>query len=181
MSTLTFSLLYIALGCVALFGTWILSTTPERKFLSLRPRTTGAIQVIVNVCHLLSGVFFPLPLPYDIPVRSFGLTLFTVGVVLAIWAKLTMKENWGFPGFHNISIQKRLITTGPFEYSRNPIYMGLILVSFGMAIALKSAFIFLVFVLYSHFYNRIKREEKQLDEFFSAAYQSYCNKVERFI
>jgi protein-S-isoprenylcysteine O-methyltransferase Ste14 len=65
--------------------------------------------------------------------------------------------------------------------TRNPIYVGIILMCFGMAIALKSAFIFLIFILYWYFYTIIQKEEEALVKHFGKDYIEYCSEVPRFI
>jgi len=180
MNSLTFSLIYLSIGLIIVALVWIITTPISRLFSKTLP-ITRLLQISINLAHVLSGILFPLPLPLDIPIRSLGLTIFTIGVCIAIWAKIVMKDSWGYPGMHLIDKQKILITTGPFEFTRNPIYLGIIIASLGMAVALKSAFIFLVFILYIVFQNSIKEEEKQLTKHFGKKYLDYCDKVPRFI
>ena len=180
MDPLTFTILYISAAYLLIGVVWI-TTTPWQRYATITMPSARILQIVVNFMHIISGLLFPLPIPFDIPVRSFGLTLLTVGTILAIWAKLTMKTNWGFPGIHTISIQKYLVKDGPFQFTRNPIYVGIILMSFGMAIALKSAFIFLIFLVYSYFYNKIQKEEDALAKHFGKDYIEYCTDTPRFI
>lgn len=182
MDSLTFTLIYICIAYLLIAFMWV-TTTPFTSLISLRMTSwsTRGLQVVVNLLHFISAIFFPLLLPFDVPIRSFGLTILTVGVVLAIWAKLTMKGSWGIPGVHRIEKQKYLVKDGPFVYTRNPIYVGIILMSFGMAIALKSVFIFLVFVLFQYFYSKIIAEESALAKHFGKEYIEYCTDVPRFI
>ena len=180
MDSLTFTLFYLS-GAYLLVGIVWLGTTSWGRIRLLSFPVTRILQIFINLTHIISGLFFPLAIPFDIPVRSFGLTVLTVGVILAIWAKLTMKGNWGIPGVHSIAIQKYLVKDGPFQYSRNPIYVGIILKCFGMAIAMKSAFIFLIFILYWYFYAIIQKEEEVLVKHFGKDYIEYCSEVPRFI
>lgn len=180
MDSLTFTLFYIC-GTYLIIGIVWIVTTAWKRLATLTMPSARILQILINATHILSGVFFPLPLPLDVPVRSFGLTVLTIGAVLAIWAKLIMKTNWGFPGIHTISIQKYLVKEGPFQYTRNPIYVGAILMSFGMAIAMKSAFIFLIFVVYNYFSNKIQSEEEVLAKHFGKDYIEYCSEVPRFM
>lgn len=181
MDPLSFSLAYIALAYLVVACVWV-TTTPIHRLVSLQLSwSTRGLLVFVNLLHFVSGILFPIPLPLDVPIRSFGLTILTVGLVLAVWAKLTMKQNWGVPGVHEIANQKYLVKDGPFSYTRNPIYVGLILMSFGMAVALKSVFIFLIFVLYNYFYRHILEEEKLLVKHFGKEYLEFSTDVPRFM
>ena len=89
-------------------------------------------------------------------------TIFTAGIVLCIWAKLTMRDSWGIPAQHDIKRQSTLITSGPYRFTRNPIYVGLFMVVFGQALALGSWLFFLVYLLYMYFGIAIKKEEQLL-------------------
>ena len=169
MDPLIFTLLYLSVSYFLVGLVWIISTPWKRlRLLSFPPSRN--LQIAINLTHIISGLLFPLAMPFDIPIRSFGLTMVTVGLVLMIWAKLTMRNNWGIPGIHSIVTQKFLVKEGPFQYTRNPIYVGIILMCFGMAIALKSAFIFLIFFLYWYFYSIIQKEEKALANHFEKDY-----------
>lgn len=180
MDPLVFTLLYISVAYLLVGATWI-TTTPWKRLATITLPSSRLLQVVINFMHIMSGLLFPLPIPFDIPMRSFGLTLLTVGTVLAVWAKITMKSSWGFPGIHAISVQKYLVKDGPFQYTRNPIYVGIILMSFGMAVAMESAFIFLIFFVYSYFFSKIQQEEKALAQHFGKEYIEYCSDVPRFI
>lgn len=180
MDTMTFSFIYIFVGFVVLICIWFF-TSPHRKLFSFPMRPTSILQISMNLIHVISGFFFPLPLYFDIPIRSFGLTLFTIGLFVACSAKLAMKKNWGLPGTYDGSVQKELVVEGPFSYSRNPIYLGIMLMSFGMAIALRSAFIFLIFIFYNQLLAHVIVEEKNLTKVFGKKYRDYLESVPRFL
>ncbi len=180
MDPLYFTLGYIAVCYVVVSLVWLV-TSPWRKLLVSGGFLSRALQVSVNLTHLASGLFFPLPLPLDIPIRSLGLTILTIGAFVAIWAKVTMKGTWGMPGTHDSRSQRSLTIDGPFRYSRNPIYLGIMLMSFGMAVSLKSAFIFLIFVLYNYFYSQILKEESILVKAYGDGYINYSSETPRFM
>ncbi|TFL08746.1 hypothetical protein CSC72_16225 [Pusillimonas noertemannii] len=76
----------------------------------------------------------------------------------------------------------RLVTTGPFAFSRNPMYMGHIIFLAGLALALHSwlaAALALATVL--RFNSRIRRDESRLVERFGEPYAVYMTKVRRWI
>lgn len=182
MSPLFFVLCYICVGYLIVNTTWIYTAVVEKKVrLILSARETFFLQSTLNLLHLGSGLFFPLGAEPDIPIRAFGLTLFTLGVWIAIWARVSMGASWNIPGKLNSDQDLLLVKTGPFSYSRNPIYVGIILISFGMAIALKSIFILLGFFLYFHLYLMIREEEKKMQTHFEDSYSSYRLEVPRFI
>ncbi|MEI6327489.1 MAG: isoprenylcysteine carboxylmethyltransferase family protein [Candidatus Roizmanbacteria bacterium] len=181
MNTFSFTIIFLAIGSSVTAYVWATTSGSLRKH--TRSIFTGAvlIQWFAVMLHLFSGFIFPLPMELDVPVRSLGLTLFTVGVFLAVWAKYTMQNRWGIPGQHDAKSQNELVTSGPFSYTRNPIYVGAILMNFGIAIALKSAFVFIIFVIYNYFYTQVLIEEKLLKKIFGKSFVEYCKKVPRFI
>lgn len=177
-----FVLVYISTGYLILYATWLLTALKENKArLLFGLRLTVIIQSVLNLLHLISGIFFPLMATPDIPIRSFGLTLFTVGVWIAVWARITMGKRWSIPGRFDSTNNSDFVKAGPFSYTRNPIYVGIILISFGMAIALKSVFLIFSFFLYVHLYMKIREEEKSLQSHFHDEYTKYRLEVPRFI
>lgn len=179
MNTFYFTLVFLAVGSFATTVVWIYTTPQWQRLQVWRP--VPILFSLSNAMHLLSGFLFPLPLELDVPIRSIGLTLFVVGVFVACWAKFAMGKSWGMPAQHDVQIQKELVTHGPFRYTRNPIYVGMILMSFGVAIALKSAFILLIFVIYNYIYTQILIEERLLEKVFGKKYRDYMHAVPRFV
>ena len=76
-----------------------------------------------------------------------------------------------------------LVTSGVYQYSRNPMYVGLVLILLGWAFYLSHflAFVLLpIFILYmTHF--QIQPEERMMAQKFGKTYQDYLNKVRRWI
>jgi protein-S-isoprenylcysteine O-methyltransferase Ste14 len=180
MSTYTFTLVFLFLGGITASVVWLVTNHWHKKPSRPHPRTT-LLNSFIAVSNFVFSVLVPLPLEPDIPIRAFGLSLFSFGLFFAVWAKFVMKANWGPPGQHDIGKQKELVTRGPFQYSRNPIYLGLILMHFGCAIALKSLGILLVPILYIHLDREIKKEEKLLQRYFGDQFVGYKQKVSRFL
>lgn len=111
-----------------------------------------------------------------------GLIVFVVGYSFAIWAKLAMKRIWGPPGQLDTARQNKLVTGGPFQYSRNPIYTGLLIGMVGYFVAIHSYFIFLLLIPWAYLqYKDIPKEEKLLKKYFGQEYQTYCEQVRRWL
>src|SRR3989339_252026 len=70
--------------------------------------------------------------------------------LFAIWAKLIMGSNWGPPAQHTISRQSILVTSGPFSFSRNPIYLGLLIGMTGYFLTFGSLLILLIAVRFAY-------------------------------
>ena len=76
-----------------------------------------------------------------------------------------------------------LVTSGIYRYSRNPMYLGLVLILLGWAFYLSHflAFVLLpVFILYMTRFQ-IQPEEQMMARKFGKTYQAYLNKVRRWI
>jgi protein-S-isoprenylcysteine O-methyltransferase Ste14 len=110
-----------------------------------------------------------------------GLAIYEFGIALAVWSKLTLQDNWGSPGEHNTQYQKELVTNGPFAYSRNPLYIGLLLITFGFGITVQSFLALLFIPLYFYFLTIIRKEETLLEQHFGKEYKEYRKKVSRFL
>ncbi len=77
----------------------------------------------------------------------------------------------------------RLVTEGPYRFSRNPIYLGFTAIYVGVAVLLNIAWpiILLPVVLITLTITAIEREERHLQETFGDAYSDYCRRVRRWI
>jgi len=75
------------------------------------------------------------------------------------------------------------VTAGIFAYTRNPLYLALILILAGLAIALASDWMVVLLVpaaLILHF-GVVKREERYLAAKFGESYRDYVSKVSRYV
>lgn len=147
-----------------------------------RLRSTYRYVFLVLVMQMVCAFFFPVDLGWLNPfVSIIGIAIYEIGILITVWAKTTMKHSFGRPGQHDINIQTELITTGPFAYTRNPVYIGLILMNIGFAIALKSYLVFLIIPLISLIRDIVFIEEELLQKHFGKEYEVYKEKVHRFI
>lgn len=141
----------------------------------------GAFAVIYYALNYLSGLYFPLPgSGFDQLVSSVGILVFIVGIALSIWAKLTMGKVWGIPAELHTDRQSKLITHGPFYYTRHPIYVGLVMVLIGYGLALQSYFTFLAVIPIFYFSKFAEEEEKLLEKHFKHEYIEYKKRVPKF-
>ena len=77
---------------------------------------------------------------------------------------------------------QKLVTTGLFHYSRNPIYLGFSIALFGVAIALGNVIAFdgfLAFIITVNLWY-IPFEEAEMEKQFGQDYLDYKNKVRRW-
>src|SRR5262249_20507474 len=74
-----------------------------------------------------------------------------------------------------------LVAEGPFRYTRNPLYLAMVLMAAGIGVlASRSGFIFLVLANWIFVYRLIFREEESLLKIQGEPYRAYCQAVPRF-
>lgn len=76
-----------------------------------------------------------------------------------------------------------VVDSGIYAYSRNPMYLALVLVLLALALFLENIFCFFVLPLFVGYitYFQIKPEEEMLNKLFPHDYQTYCQKVRRWL
>ena len=76
-----------------------------------------------------------------------------------------------------------LVIAGPYRRTRNPMYLGLTLVGFAVALAFGSLAVGLLMVLAATIVDRfvIRREETYLTRRFGETYRTYCRSVRRWL
>ncbi|MCJ7580460.1 MAG: DUF1295 domain-containing protein [Candidatus Aminicenantes bacterium] len=99
-----------------------------------------------------------------------GLTITIVGLTLRLWACGHLKK------------EKELTTSGPYRYTRNPLYLGNVLIGIGVVIGSYTWWVILIFALYFLvFYPVIILEERgRMQKFFPLQYSSYSKNVPLF-
>jgi protein-S-isoprenylcysteine O-methyltransferase Ste14 len=86
----------------------------------------------------------------------------------------------GGPGMK--TMPERLVTGGPYAYTRNPMYLGHLIFLAGLALTLRSELAAVMAVASAVFFHvRVKKDEKRLREFFGEPYARYCGQVKRWI
>jgi protein-S-isoprenylcysteine O-methyltransferase Ste14 len=77
---------------------------------------------------------------------------------------------------------ERIITTGLYRYTRNPMYLGHLIFLTGLAITLWSWFALIVLAARAvWFHRRVRHDEARLEKIFGAEYAAYRSKVRRWI
>lgn len=151
--------------------------------LQINSRKLSGLSLIIYIV-LLQILFFDFPVIKTDPpgfVQILGILLGTAGTLLAIWAKFVMNKSWGLPGQHNQYSQNKIVTSGPFKITRNPIYVGLLFFLFGYELSQLSLFMLLIIPSLWLINRAIIREEKLLLKIFGNKYAEYFNSVPRYL
>ncbi|HEX2919601.1 MAG TPA: isoprenylcysteine carboxylmethyltransferase family protein [Bacteroidales bacterium] len=127
--------------------------------------------------------YFVLPVKKIIysPYSFSGIALIIAGLVLVSRTnRLLIKNKTALKTFENPEV---LVTSGPFGFSRNPIYLGMVIILFGIVIIPGTLFPFSFPLLFFFIIDRavIPFEEKNLEKSFGQQYNEYKKRVRRWL
>ncbi|BDU68800.1 hypothetical protein GETHOR_09010 [Geothrix oryzae] len=129
------------------------------------------------------GLGFLRPLGTHLPDalrHGVGVALLAGSLALAGWALAAFKGAGTTPNPNGEATA--LLTSGPFGYSRNPLYLGLSACLAGLGMLLDSAWVLLMVSGLVLLLDRlvIAREEVRLRAQFGGAYEAYVRRVRRW-
>jgi protein-S-isoprenylcysteine O-methyltransferase Ste14 len=110
-----------------------------------------------------------------------GSLLLIVGFLLRVWATFYFYQER--MKVISLSPQRILITSGPYRFSRNPLYLGgNVFVFLGAALLLGSPVAVFLTIIHLPFVDLfIRREERQLERDFGEQWLQYRNRVRRWL
>ena len=110
---------------------------------------------------------------------ALGLLLVALGEGLRLWSVAVIGKESRTRG----SGTRRLVVSGPYVFTRNPLYIGNLLLTLGMACLSELLWMIpIVAVLYAIQYVPIVLwEEQNLSTYFGADYAAYCRNVPRWL
>jgi protein-S-isoprenylcysteine O-methyltransferase Ste14 len=105
-----------------------------------------------------------------------------VGFVLIILGALLRMSGRGYKRFASQQ-SSSLVTGGPYQLVRNPMYLGTFLIGVGFMFPLFPLWTIAIFsaVFYLRFVIQIRKEQQFLLKSFGSSYEEYCRKVPAFI
>jgi protein-S-isoprenylcysteine O-methyltransferase Ste14 len=115
----------------------------------------------------------------DAWLQGIGLTVFLLGLALAIWARVYIGRNWGMP--MSQKVDPELVTTGPYSSVRHPIYSGMILAMIGTTIAVSLYWLVAVVFLGGYFLYSAVVEERSMAGLFPDSYPEYKRSTKMLI
>jgi protein-S-isoprenylcysteine O-methyltransferase Ste14 len=122
------------------------------------------------------------PIPYLPRHEIIGMVVFFGGWILPVWAYRTLNRA-GTEIDPLSEFNARLVTTGPYAFTRNPMYLGLSIAALGLAIWVGSwpmlAAPPLTFFVAARFHTPF--EEAKMRRQFGAHYDAYAARVRRWI
>ena len=153
--------------------------TADTAQVIIRPPFAWGLAVIAG---LALDWLVPLPfLPAELPAGWLGAMVFVLALALFAWAIVTItKAGSNIP----TSLPTTTVAeTGPYRFTRNPIYIGMFLGLIGLAIAFNSLWLLLTLVPFALVirYGVVAREEAYLDRKFGHTYRRYRARVRRWL
>ena len=127
---------------------------------------------------------WPLHVGVEVPASvtlAVGAVVFTIGAIVAGWGLVTFRRarTTTVPG----KTSSRLVTWGPYRFSRNPMYVGLAVAYVGEAFLLRQVWPVLLLALVLAYVNWvvIPVEQAKLTEVFGQEYAGYQQRVRRWL
>jgi protein-S-isoprenylcysteine O-methyltransferase Ste14 len=113
-----------------------------------------------------------LLLPHTLILNIIVVIFLIIGLVVAITARHTLAGNWS--GAVAFKEDHELITTGPYQYVRHPIYTGMLLMILGTALSFATLGACLgFFIIVAGVLLKLRQEEALLTQHFAQDYLSY--------
>lgn len=133
-------------------------------------------------CGLLLEYFFPIHLSISlIPRVIVGSVFILISCYFAVSAFIVLIKHKTPLDTTKPTI--KIVTDGAYRFSRNPLYLSLLLLLLGIAVLMLSLWLFLtVPILHILFlFKAVKPEESYLSKKFGEEYLDYATKVRRWI
>jgi protein-S-isoprenylcysteine O-methyltransferase Ste14 len=146
----------------------------------VRPPLAWAVAVVAGL-----ALNWLQPLPF-VPAAALarwlvGAIAFALALGLFAWAIATMtRAGSNVPTSRPSTV---IVDTGPYRFTRNPIYLAMMLGLIGLAIAFNALWLLLALVPFALVirYGVVAREEAYLERKFGDAYRSYRARVRRWL
>jgi protein-S-isoprenylcysteine O-methyltransferase Ste14 len=134
-----------------------------------------AMWLLATSCPFAAFVV-PFRYPLALLLAGMGGVLGGTGVWSFLRARTTIHP-------HRPEHSSALVTTGLYRISRNPMYLGLLLILAGWAVALSNGLGFLLLPGFVACMNRLQigPEERILRKKFGTAFDDYCRSVRRWL
>ena len=111
--------------------------------------------------------------------QGIGMVLFVTGLGLAVWARVHLGRNWGTPMSEKVDAE--LVTTGPYQFIRNPIYSGIILAAIGTSVAISWYWLVAAVLMGAYFVYSANVEEQTMLRLFPDTYPEYKRSTKKLI
>jgi protein-S-isoprenylcysteine O-methyltransferase Ste14 len=117
-----------------------------------------------------------------LPIAPLGIALIAAGFVSPVWA-LVMFRRAGTEIEPTSPVNRALVTDGPYRFTRNPMYLGLVIITLGIAVWIGAwpMLIAPMAVFATANWIHIPFEEAKMRRQFGATYDDYVARVRRWV
>jgi protein-S-isoprenylcysteine O-methyltransferase Ste14 len=156
-----------------------MADTTDTANVIIRPPIAWAVAVLAG---LVLNRLMPLPfVPAAVPAGWLGAMVFVLALALFAWAIVTITRAGS-----NVPTNQpttTIVESGPYRFTRNPIYLGMFLGLIGLAIAFDNLWLLMMLVPFALVirYGVVPREEAYLERKFGAVYRGYHSRVRRWL
>lgn len=153
--------------------------TADTANVIVRPPLAWALAVVIGFA--LDWIA-PLPfVPVALPAGWLGGAVFALAFALAAWAIATITRAGS-----NVPTNRpttTIVIAGPYRFTRNPIYVGMMVGQLGLAIAFDSLWLLVTLVPFALVlrYGVVAREEVYLERKFGDDYRRFRERVRRWV
>lgn len=176
MSALRISIL-VAWGIFGVY--WLISAAGVKSGSGTR-RSPAPELLVVILWFLLSRIFRARSLAVHTPIlQALGVILLASGLGFAVWARIYLGRNWGMPMTQKD--EPELVTSGPYQFVRHPIYSGILLAMLGTSLATNIYWLIAAAVAGAYFIYSARVEERFMASSFPTTYPSYRARTKMLI
>jgi len=136
----------------------------------------ASLVVMIGLC-----VFLPVATVLSWPWKVTGIVPVAVGIALNLAAYRAFKRHE--TTVRPFAVSTSLVREGVFRFSRNPMYLGMLLILIGVALFLGALTPFAVSAVFALLmrYRFVRIEERMLADRFGAQWQRYSARVRRWV
>ncbi len=142
------------------------------------PIWTLIFLILMTGANFLAG-WPTVPRVHSLPV---GIGIIGFSFIAPVWALILFRRQ-GTQVSSTSDTNNKLVTYGPFRFTRNPMYLGLVVLSLGVAVSTGAILIFVVPFLVFATVNwvHIPFEEAKMRRQFGPAFDDYARNVRRWV
>ena len=132
---------------------------------------------------IMVQIFLPDILPIatnSLGVRIAGAIVYTLGLAMALAARFQLGENWANIETGQVLAKQEVVAKGVYRFVRHPIYVGDLLLLFGLELSLNSWLVLGVLILAPVVLKKAIGEEEMLAAELPG-YDAYRDRSKRFI
>ena len=152
---------------------------PDTAQVAFRPPLALALAILAAL--LLDWFLTATFVPFSIRRGWAGGAIVVLALTLAAWAIVTItRAGSNVPTNQPTTV---IVDSGPYRFSRNPIYLAMFLLLVGLAIWLDTLWLLATLAVFAWVirYGVVAREEAYLERKFGEPYRGYCARVRRWL